>query len=65
MKVILMRDITRLGKKGTVAEVAQTYAINVLIPKGDAKMATPQVMKELEQKEKSKQKKELSNIYLL
>lgn len=41
MKVILQRDIARLGKRGEVKEVAEGYAINVLIKKGDALLATP------------------------
>jgi large subunit ribosomal protein L9 len=41
MKVILQRDIARLGKRGEVKDVAEGYAINVLIKKGDALLATP------------------------
>jgi large subunit ribosomal protein L9 len=41
MKVILLRDIARLGQRGEVKEVAEGYAMNVLIKKGDALYATP------------------------
>lgn len=41
MKVILLRDIARLGQRGEVKEVAEGYAMNVLIKKGDAIHATP------------------------
>jgi len=41
MKVILLRDIARLGQRGEVKEVAEGYAMNVLIKKGDAVHATP------------------------
>jgi large subunit ribosomal protein L9 len=41
MKVILLRDMTKLGKRGEVKDVAEGYAINVLIKKGDAALATP------------------------
>jgi large subunit ribosomal protein L9 len=40
MKVILLRDIARLGQRGEVKEVAEGYAMNVLIKKGDAIHAT-------------------------
>jgi large subunit ribosomal protein L9 len=41
MKVILLRDIARLGQRGDIKEVAEGYAMNVLIKKGDAVHATP------------------------
>jgi large subunit ribosomal protein L9 len=40
MKVILLRDIAKLGQRGEVKEVAEGYAVNVLIKKGDALHAT-------------------------
>ena len=54
MKVILTRDIAKLGKKNDVIEVSNSYASNVLIPKGDVRIATAQVIKEIEQKKKAK-----------
>lgn len=61
MKVILQRDIARLGQRGDVKEVADGYAINVLIKKGDAIMATPAELLRWKQKEESKaHKKELA-----
>lgn len=60
MKVILQRDITKLGQRGSIAEVADGYAINVLIKKGDAIQATPAELQKWKQKEDSKKhKKEL------
>ena len=60
MKVILQRDITKLGQRGSIAEVADGYAINVLIKKGDAIQATPAELQKWKQKEESKKhKKEL------
>jgi large subunit ribosomal protein L9 len=41
MKIILLKDIAKLGKRGEVKEVADGYALNVLIKKGDALQATP------------------------
>ncbi len=57
MKVILLRDIARLGQRGEVKEVADGYAVNVLIKKGDALMATPAELQKLKQKEDSKKHK--------
>lgn len=61
MKVILQRDIARLGQRGQVKEVADAYAINVLIRKGDAIQATPAELAKWKQKEEAKaHKKELA-----
>ncbi len=61
MKVILLKDTAKLGKRGEVKEVADGYAINVLIKKGDALMATPGELSKWKAKEDSKQhKKELA-----
>ena len=61
MKVILLKDIAKMGKRGEVKEVADGYAINVLIKKGDALMATPAELAKWKSKEDAKNhKKELA-----
>ena len=61
MKVILMKDVTRLGQRGSIVEVADGFALNVLIPKGQAVMGTPAELTKWKQKEASKNlKKELA-----
>ncbi len=61
MKVILLKDIAKMGKRGEVKEVADGYAINVLIKKGDALMATPSELAKWKSKEDAKNhKKELA-----
>ncbi|MCM8761013.1 MAG: 50S ribosomal protein L9 [Candidatus Omnitrophica bacterium] len=48
MKVILTKDVDRLGKAGQVVTVKDGFARNYLIPKEMAKIATPGNMKWLE-----------------
>jgi large subunit ribosomal protein L9 len=66
MKVILLQDIAKLGKRGTVAEVADGYALNVLIKKSQAVQATPTELSKWKQAEESKKyKKEIiTNTFL-
>lgn len=48
MKVILLKDVEEIGKKGDVKSVADGYARNFLFAKNLAKPATKQAIKELE-----------------
>jgi len=48
MKVILLQDIEKIGKKYEVKEVSDGHARNFLIPKGLAKPATEESLKWLE-----------------
>jgi large subunit ribosomal protein L9 len=41
MEIILLQDIDKLGKKGDVANVAEGYARNFLLPRKLAEIATP------------------------
>ena len=41
MKVILKADVSKIGKRGEVKDVADGYAGNFLIPRGLAEQATP------------------------
>ena len=59
MKVILSKDVKGTGKKGEVKEVSDGYARNFLIKKGVAVEASQTNMKELDEKEKSKERKSL------
>lgn len=50
MKVILLKDVGGVGQKGTVQNVADGFALNNLIPRKLAQLATPDVLKTLERK---------------
>lgn len=59
MKVILLKDVKGTGKKGEIKEVSDGYARNFLIKKGVAVEANTQNLKELDEKSRSKERKEL------
>lgn len=48
MKVILLKDVAKLGRKYDVKDVASGFALNFLIPQGGAKVATPEALKKVE-----------------
>ena len=48
MKVILLSDVPKIGKKYDVKDVASGYASNFLIPKKLAEIATPKKIQSLE-----------------
>ena len=53
MKVILLSDINKKGKKGEIINVSDGYAQNFLFPKNLAKEATAQALSELNSKKAS------------
>jgi large subunit ribosomal protein L9 len=64
MKVILRRDVEKLGRTGDVLEVKEGHARNYLLPQGFAYPATPGSVKKLEAEKKlldQKVKKEVRN----
>ena len=42
MKIILLKDVAKVGQHGTIKEVADGYALNFLIARGLAIQATPE-----------------------
>lgn len=58
MRVILLEDVPRLGKKGVVVNVAEGYARNYLLPRGLAEPATEGKVKEIERAVAARAQKE-------
>ena len=58
MKVLLTRDVTKLGKAGTVKTVADGYARNYLLAQGLAVLATAGAVKQADSLAKSEQKRQ-------
>ena len=55
--VVLNKSVSKLGKNGDLVEVAPGYARNYLIPQGLAAIATPGILRQVEQrKEKERQR---------
>jgi large subunit ribosomal protein L9 len=58
VQIVLNENISKLGKNGDLVEVARGYARNYLIPQGLGVIATPGILKQVEQrKEKERQQK--------
>ena len=52
MQVIFLHDVPRVGKKYDVKEVNDGYAVNFLLPRKLAVIATPKAVAELEMRQK-------------
>ena len=65
MKVVLLRDIVKLGRKGEIKEVSDGYANNYLLKLGYAKLATAKVQEQVTkqiQQAATQQAKELDQL---
>jgi len=68
MKVLLLKDVYKLGRAGEVKKVADGYGRNYLLPQGLAVLATPGALKGAEQiraqaaEARSKMNQELSGV---
>ena len=58
MKIVLLENVKKLGKKDEIVEVSDGYARNVLIAKNQALPATPENLNNLKLKNKNEEKKE-------
>lgn len=57
MKVVLLQDVAKIGKKYDIKNVSDGYALNFLIPNKKAKIATADVIKEVESEKKNRNEK--------
>lgn len=62
MKVILLKDVKNLGKKGDIVNASDGYARNFLFPKKLAEEANNNNMYELNQKKEAERRKKLQEI---
>lgn len=62
MKVILTSDVKPLGTRGALVDVKDGYANNYLLPQRLAVIATPGAMKQLEQQQNAKKRKQLEEV---
>lgn len=63
MKVILLKDVKKLGREGDVVDVSDGYAMNFLFPQNLGIQASAQALQALQTKKKQasvKEKKELT-----
>lgn len=49
MKVIFLKDVQNVGRKYDIKNVADGYALNMLIPRKLAEIATPHAIKKIEE----------------
>jgi len=55
MKVILLKDVPKLGRKDDVKDVPQGHALNFLIPRKLVIAATPGALQQIEKRKKEQQ----------
>lgn len=57
MKVVLTQDVPKLGEMGTIQEVKSGFARNYLIPNGMAQIATPGMVKQVEERQEAERRR--------
>ncbi|NWF66877.1 MAG: 50S ribosomal protein L9 [Campylobacterales bacterium] len=62
MKVLLIKDVKSLGKAGEIKEVKDGYGQNFLIGKGFAKLATTEIVRQWEAKQKKMAEEQKAEI---
>jgi large subunit ribosomal protein L9 len=66
MKVILLKDIPKIGRKFDIKDVAEGHALNFLVPKGLAKIASPHAVAQINsEKERVKAEEKIQEELLL
>ncbi len=57
MKIILLKDVPKMGRKFDVKEISDGYALNFIIPKGLGMKATAEALSKLEKDKKENEVK--------
>lgn len=66
MKVILLKDIPKVGKKFEIKDISDGHVTNFLLPKGLVALATSQAVQKINQvKEKEQSEKKIQSDLLL
>ncbi len=66
MKVVMLKSVKHIGHAGSVVEVADGHALNMLIPRKMAVLATPAALKQAERiKKQTADKKDLDQKLVL
>lgn len=60
MRVVLLQDVTGLGKAGEVKDVADGYGRNLLLPKGLAGFASPSSLKRADEQQRVEERRQLA-----
>ncbi len=53
MRVIFLQEVERVGKRHDIKEISDGYAMNFLLPRKLAELATPKAVSELEKRKKN------------
>lgn len=66
MRVVLLQDVPKVGRRYDIKDVSDGFALNSLIPKGLAETATPKAVKKVElvKKQEMEQKKIRQDLML-
>jgi large subunit ribosomal protein L9 len=62
MKILLLKDVPRVGNKGQILEVSDSYGLNAFVNKGLAKIATVGDAKIIAKKESEKKAKKENEL---
>lgn len=65
MKIVLLRDVAKIGRRHSIVEVPDGYALNSLIPKKDALPATPANVKRVQAMQSMQQSSKEDEVVLL
>lgn len=62
LPIVLNKDVTKLGKRGDLVDVAPGYARNYLIPQGFGVFATPGVLRQVGQRQEKERQRLLAEL---